>query len=251
MGGWGGDVALLGEGTKPFLAGTGSFALGHAAYLTGFLRQHGDSSVRHATGPRAVAGSWALTAPVMAAMARRRNRELGGPVLGYATMLAAMAAAANYLDTDLPPAARRLTAAGAGLFMLSDTLLGFRKFVLSDPPPALETGVMATYTAAQFLLSEGAAQGLSASRDIRVGWDRRTVPPHFFPRGDDPGRMSRRHVVSRRRAPAFPQAASAQPRGTASFWPSAIWPPGSELSCWMRSTISRTSPGSARSPAMP
>ena len=145
VGGWGGDVALLGEGTKPFLAGTGSFALGHAAYLTGFLRQHGDSDVRRATGPRAVAGSWALTAPVMAVMARRRNRELGGPVLGYATMLAAMAAAANYLDTDLPPAARRLTAAGAGLFMLSDTLLGFRKFVLSDPPPALETGVMATY----------------------------------------------------------------------------------------------------------
>ena len=31
LGGWGGDVALLGEGTKPFLAGTGSFALGHAA----------------------------------------------------------------------------------------------------------------------------------------------------------------------------------------------------------------------------
>lgn len=158
LGGWGGDVALLGEGTKPFLAGTGSFALGHAAYLSGFLRQHGDSDVRHANGPRAIAGAWGLTAPVMAVMARRRTRELGGPVFGYATMLAAMAAAANYLDTDLSPSSRRLTAAGAGLFMLSDTLLGFRKFVLSDPPPALETGVMATYTAAQFLLSEGAAR---------------------------------------------------------------------------------------------
>ena len=158
LGGWGGDVALLGEGTKPFLAGTGSFALGHAAYLTGFLRQHGDSNVRQANGPRAVAGAWGLTAPVMAVMARRRQRELGGPVFGYATVLAAMAAAANYLDTDLSPSSRRLTAAGAGLFMLSDTLLGFRKFVLSDPPPALETGVMATYTAAQFLLSEGAGR---------------------------------------------------------------------------------------------
>lgn len=158
VGGWGGDVALLGEGTKPFLAGTGSFALGHAAYLSGFLRQHGDSAVRRATGPRAVAGAWGLSAPVMAVMARRRERELGAPVFGYATVLAAMAAAANYLDTDLSPASRRLTAAGAGLFMLSDTLLGVRKFVLTDPPPALETGVMATYTAAQFLLSEGAAR---------------------------------------------------------------------------------------------
>jgi len=105
-----------------------------------------------------VAGSWALTAPVMAFMAGRRNRDLGGPVFGYATMLAAMAAAANFLDTDLPPSARRLTAAGAGLFMLSDSLLGFRKFAMTNPPPQLETAVMATYTAAQFLLSEGAAR---------------------------------------------------------------------------------------------
>jgi uncharacterized membrane protein YhhN len=158
LGGWGGDVALLGEGTKPFLVGAGSFGLGHIAYLTGFLRQHGDSGIKEAPAPRAVAGSWALTAPVMAIMAARRNRELGGPVFGYGTLLAAMAAAANYLDSDLPPSARRLTAAGATLFMVSDTLLGFRKFVLKDPPPALETGVMATYTAAQFLLSEGAAR---------------------------------------------------------------------------------------------
>lgn len=158
VGGWGGDVALLGEGTKPFLVGAGSFGLGHVAYLAGFLRQHGHGDPREVTGTRAVAGSWALTAPVMAFMARRRHRELGGPVLGYATMLAAMAAAANYTDSDLPKSARRLTAAGATLFMVSDTLLGFRKFVLTDPPAALETSVMATYTAAQFLLSEGAAR---------------------------------------------------------------------------------------------
>ena len=42
--------------------------------------------------------------------------------------------------------------------MLSDTLLGIRKFVLADPPPGLDTAVMATYTTAQFLLSEGAAR---------------------------------------------------------------------------------------------
>ena len=158
VGGWGGDVALLGEGTKPFLVGAGSFGLGHIAYLTGFLRQHGHSGIKDAPAPKAVASSWALTAPVMAVMAGRRNKELGGPVFGYATMLAGMAAAANYLDSDLPASARRLTGAGATLFMVSDTLLAVRKFILTDPPPALETSVMATYTAAQFLLSEGAAR---------------------------------------------------------------------------------------------
>jgi uncharacterized membrane protein YhhN len=37
-----------------------------------------------------------------------------------------------------------LSAAGAGLFMHSDTLLGLRKFVLADPPPRLGSAVMAT-----------------------------------------------------------------------------------------------------------
>jgi len=158
VGGWGGDVALLGDGTRSFLAGAGSFGVGHVAYLTGFLRHRGSTPVVTSIGPRAVAGSWAATAPLMALMAWRRQHELGGPVFGYATMLAAVVASATHLDPALSPASRRFTAAGAGLFMLSDTLLGVRKFMLTNPPAELETAVMATYTAAQFLLSEGAAR---------------------------------------------------------------------------------------------
>ena len=157
-GGWGGDVALLGEGTKPFLTGVGSFGVGHVAYLAGFLRRRDHAPVREDGAVKVVAGSWALTAPVMAYLAGRQKRELGGPVLGYATLLAAMAAAASHLDPTVSRSARRLTAAGAGLFMLSDSILGFRKFAMTDPPPELETAVMATYTAAQFLLSEGAGR---------------------------------------------------------------------------------------------
>ncbi len=223
VGGWGGDVALLGEGTKPFLVGAGSFGLGHVAYLSGFLRQHGHEGVRNATGPRAVASSWALTAPVMAVLARHRNKELGGPVFGYATMLAAMAAAASYLDADLPASARRLTAVGAGLFMVSDTLLGFRKFAMTEPAGPARDGRDGDVHRGPVPAQRGRRPGLRVATtsselwpqglnlydvpggrlDRRVGWDRRTVPPHFFPRADDPGRMSRRHVVSR---PAFPRA---------------------------------------------
>lgn len=157
VGGFGGDVALLSSGRKPFLVGAGSFGVGHVAYVAGFLRHRDRSTARADRAVQVVAGSWALTAPLMAGLAAREHRELGGPVLGYATLLAAMAAAAGHLDPDLPPAARRLTAAGAALFMISDTILGLRKFALTDPPPALERAVMATYTAGQFLLSEGAA----------------------------------------------------------------------------------------------
>ena len=94
----------------------------------------------------------------MSVMAQRREAGLGLPVFGYATALAAMVVAAGHLDDRLPNDARMLTAIGAGLFMASDTLLGFGKFVLTDPPPALETAVMASYTSAQLLLSEGAAR---------------------------------------------------------------------------------------------
>jgi uncharacterized membrane protein YhhN len=158
VGGWGGDVALLGEGTGAFLAGTGSFALGHVAYLGGFVRRRNASPVATSPAARTVTAAWALTAPAMGVMARRTERGLGRPVLGYATMLATMVVGATHLDPTLSPVSRRLTAAGAGMFMLSDTLLGLRKFVLADPPAGLETAVMATYTTAQFLLSEGAAR---------------------------------------------------------------------------------------------
>ncbi len=157
-GGWGGDVALLGESKKPFLAGMASFALGHAAYFAGYAR-HGSPEAVHTAGhPQRVAAAWVATAPVMGVMAQRREAGLGLPVFGYATALAAMVVAAGHLDDRLPKDARMLTAIGAGLFMASDTLLGFGKFVLTDPPPALESAVMASYTSAQFLLSEGAAR---------------------------------------------------------------------------------------------
>lgn len=50
---------------------------------------------------------------------------------------------------------------------------------------------------------------------------------------------------------AVPAAGPGQPRGTASLCPSEIEAPESEFSSWIRCTIARISPGSARSAAMP
>lgn len=158
VGGFGGDVALLRTGTTTFLAGVGSFGVGHVAYLTGFVRRRDPAPFAQDATTRAVAAAWALTAPAMALLAARQQRELGLPVLGYATLLAAMAAAAGHLSSELPRDARLLTTAGGMLFLVSDTLLGIGKFGLTDPHPRLESAVMATYTAAQFCLGEGAAR---------------------------------------------------------------------------------------------
>lgn len=160
--GWGGDVALLRHGTSAFAAGTGSFGVGHAAYISGFARHRAPAgSLLGATTPRVIAGLWAALTPPVAVGALRQDPRLGGAVIGYTGLLATMAATSSRLNPELPASARRLTLAGAVLFMVSDGILGLRKFVLKNPPARLETAVMATYTASQFLLSEGAARASS------------------------------------------------------------------------------------------
>jgi uncharacterized membrane protein YhhN len=154
-GGWGGDLALMAHGTKPFAVGSGSFAVGHASYITGFLRRR---SAKPLPGPRAVGALWALTAPGMVFGAYRQEKVLGPAFAGYSAMLAGTVAAATQLEPTMPASARRATMLGAGLFMLSDSVLGTRKFLWKNAPARVESVVMATYTAAQFLLSEGAAR---------------------------------------------------------------------------------------------
>lgn len=157
-GGWGGDVLLLRHGDPRFFAaGAASFGLGHAAYLTGF-RRHRDRKrgIFEGRTARAVMASWAATAPLVARGAWRQEPALGPAVAAYSGALATTVAAASSLDPALPASARRITAAGALMFLASDTILGLSKFVLKEPDPRLEHAVMATYTGAQLLLSQGA-----------------------------------------------------------------------------------------------
>lgn len=155
--GWAGDLALMRSGRNAFMAGAGAFAVGHGAYIAGFRRVGAPaSSLGRSTVPRVVGGAWLLSAPVLGGGAAREDTRLGGAVLGYSAVLAAMAATANHLDTGVPPVARALTGLGAGIFLVSDTVLGAREFLLRDADPRLESLVMATYTGAQLLLAEGA-----------------------------------------------------------------------------------------------
>jgi uncharacterized membrane protein YhhN len=154
---WGGDVALLGKGDKAFLAGVGSFFAAHAAYITGFASVRGHRGQVDPTGLKAAAGIWAVTAPTMGLAARRKNPDLGLPVAGYGTILATMFATSTVLDPTINPTARRNIKAGTALFLASDTLIGIQDFLLKEKSPALESAVMATYTAGQALIAGGVA----------------------------------------------------------------------------------------------
>lgn len=157
--GWGGDVALLREGTRAFTAGAGSFGVGHASYLTGFVKHRNqEQPLLQRRTTKLLAGTAILSAPALVLGAQRHDPRLVPAVAGYSAVLTTMVATAQNLDRSVPTTSRRLTALGALMFLVSDTVLGMRKFVLSDPPARMESVVMATYTAAQFLLSEGAAR---------------------------------------------------------------------------------------------
>lgn len=154
---WGGDVALLGSGDRAFLTGVASFFAAHAAYITGFASARADREHLDPNGLKAAAAMWVTTAPVMGLAARRKRPEMGLPIVGYGTILAAMFASSTTLDPAIKPAARRTIKAGTTLFLLSDTLLGVQEFLLRKKHPALESAVMATYTAGQGLIAAGVA----------------------------------------------------------------------------------------------
>ena len=58
--------------------------------------------------------------------------------------------------------------AGAALFLLSDSLIGVQQFMRDVPHPALESAVMATYTAGQWLISDGVRQSVTGTTSLAL-----------------------------------------------------------------------------------
>lgn len=148
---WGGDVALMGTSERQFLAGVASFFGAHLAYVSAFRALGAGPPTASRAGPAVLAASAALV-PGNALAAGRKDSRFAVPIGAYGLVLTAMAAAATALP-DAP--GRRRVRAGAALFLLSDSLIGAQQFLRDEPHPALESAVMATYTAGQWLIADG------------------------------------------------------------------------------------------------
>lgn len=150
--GWGGDVLLLSDSDRAFLAGMASFAAGHVCYLALFGR-HGTPRAR-ALVPAPV---YALTlVTTVALLWPDLPADLRVPVAGYSALLVAMAYTAG-VRFGL------VTGLGGALFLLSDTLIATG--VAHWPqPPRPDFWIMLTYVAAQFLLVSGTRRALEARR---------------------------------------------------------------------------------------
>lgn len=136
-----GDVLLM-LPSDAFAAGLGAFLLAHVAYSAGFSREI-------SSGPSTAAAAalvLAFVVPVarrLIAGARASEQRLVVPVAVYVAAIGAMGTTAlATLDA--------VAAAGAALFMASDSLIGWNRFVA--PIPWVRPAIMATYHAGQALL---------------------------------------------------------------------------------------------------
>jgi uncharacterized membrane protein YhhN len=154
-----GDIALLSRSEPAFLAGLGSFLGAHVAYTTAFVSAGRPLRDRtHLGGVVGAAATFATVAPVMGRAAGGHSARLRAPVVAYAGAICSMFAASTRLDPAIPVGARRTVVAGTACFLVSDTLLAAREFLLPRPQPGLDAAVMVTYTLGQGMIAAGISQ---------------------------------------------------------------------------------------------
>ncbi len=123
-----GDVALM-EPIDSFVLGLAAFLCGHLVFIALFVRfglAHGGLAVAAAVGALAVAA--VVGRPILFA-ARRSQPSLTAPVAVYLVAILAMAVVGWSTG-------RGWVIAGSAAFVVSDALLGWETFVITDPARA-------------------------------------------------------------------------------------------------------------------
>jgi uncharacterized membrane protein YhhN len=132
-----GDIALMFEGDRWFLCGLSSFLLAHLAFVVAFL------SGLQSPEPPIWSYGVLLWAFAMFSVLWPRAGRLKIPVLAYGLALAVMVLAAAARNAAQADDASLLILCGALLFMASDSLLAWRRFV--RPYPGAQALILSTY----------------------------------------------------------------------------------------------------------
>jgi uncharacterized membrane protein YhhN len=137
-----GDIFLMLPADR-FLFGVGAFFLAHVAYIVG-LRMDSSAGISLVAGI-IVVGAFAITVGRHIVLAvRKQAPELATPVSAYVAVISVMVASA--IATKNPYAA-----VGAVVFMASDTLIAWNRFV--QPLTWAPVTIMVTYHVGQALLA--------------------------------------------------------------------------------------------------
>jgi len=147
-----GDVFLmLPDSSGRFVAGLGSFLLGHIAYIVG-ISQIGVSGSRLLVGAALVAVGLAVLGWRIVAGARKTDATLAVPVAAYIAVISVMVAMA--IGTGRP-----VLIIGALLFFASDACIGWSRFVTEFPHHRI--AIITTYHLGQVGLLLGLLTALS------------------------------------------------------------------------------------------
>ncbi|MEI7056751.1 lysoplasmalogenase [Nocardioides sp. CCNWLW239] len=144
-----GDISMIGSSTRRFLGGVALFFVGHLAYAVTFLTLGLDAPLWSWAG---LAAAVALAIP-MGRVLRGARRMGGTPMVAalaaYSVVIAAMLVL-GWLTGSI------WIAAGATIFVVSDTLIGLNLAEHGNQPPRLtNVQIMVTYHVGQALITAG------------------------------------------------------------------------------------------------
>lgn len=129
-----GDVLLM-LPREQFVGGLAAFFVGHCCYLAGFW-SHGPAALPLLVGGAIAVVSVGTVGTRILAAVRRSDRALVGPVAAYMVVIGAMLATALAV-------ANPLAGGGAALFVTSDSLIAWNRFVRKVPGAGVL--IMVTY----------------------------------------------------------------------------------------------------------
>ncbi|MGK7754561.1 MULTISPECIES: lysoplasmalogenase [unclassified Roseovarius] len=128
-----GDWMLSRPGDSAFLVGVAAFASAHMAYAALFLSLPEGGLNHFGAGSAVIGGALLILGLAMAVVLWPRAGALRGPVLAYLAVILCMGCAALAVPRT---GALWLELPGAVLFVASDTVLAFERFVIRADHPA-------------------------------------------------------------------------------------------------------------------
>ncbi|MCP2030811.1 putative membrane protein YhhN [Okibacterium sp. HSC-33S16] len=149
-----GDVALLGDGNGPFIAGLSAFLVAHLVYIAAFAR----AAIR--SRPQWWSLIFVAWFGVLMGVLVPHLDALLLPVIGYGVVIATMAIVATRCSPRV--------ISGAILFLMSDSILAVNKFVETIELPEAGFLIMVTYIAGQALIAWGLQDRFTPSSGLVV-----------------------------------------------------------------------------------
>lgn len=154
-----GDILLIFEGAAFFMAGLGAFLIAHVFYTIAFFKNHqSEGNIRAVFLPMILAVAFSA---YYFSLLKENLGDMLIPVVCYISIITIMLVSAIYRWDRVVKKSFWPILTGAALFVVSDSLLAWNKFM--EPLEFSHLMVMSTYGLAQLLIALGAVYHLRST----------------------------------------------------------------------------------------